>query len=693
MQSVFRLPWGTDQIAPKMQTGKAALETMRASPVMDISVFNKLKRKRTDSPEPFSPQRVEPAKRQHVEGQGLHILPSESARLPAKPELHRVFTQAPSAAPYSSAHHHSPTNSMGGRRLSRTDSVTADKPDMVSESAAVSSNAAAPPDADVSMADVQVPPAEDVMGFSPLQQVIENEFNMQILTKHNELRLIDQELAKCQIALEQLRRCELRPYPGAQQPAALVFAGTGPSIAPPPGQHWPSDPAPHGVTDGPYTRHYRQWLLHDPQFESTPAQALPPANGGVDAVARSMRGSGSARKSVQKSFTMLSRSGDALNSLPNYPSTSKDKGAPLVLRRSTDGQLVKLICNNCLRGNFSSIQGFLNHCRIAHKVDYKSHDAAAVDCGRLLEEHEAANLLPEALAAVAAVHKPSASRSSSTATTPYKTLNFVHPMNFTNVGGMQASVSQQARGNKVRKPVPVQSLAPTVPPSQRTSSFTPSLQAPRLSAQFAKYQLGGNLEQAIASAKQKIYLGADEDSSSPDALDSASPSAPAFGSRTVLGASRAGSLAPPGVTVRPPSRKGHREPMQRHRPSPLSHASPGAMTVQRREHGEIPESPQDHSPNLSPHTADSNPGLVSDHEDDDHGSASEDEVPQAAIAHSLGVRRGGCTDNMDIDVAVEDDLDQNSVVIRRNSMLAGDERGLRTAGSPSRKLGGSGKGA
>ncbi|KAK4549805.1 hypothetical protein LTR36_005106 [Oleoguttula mirabilis] len=565
---------------------------------------------------------------------------------------------------------------------------------MLPEPATLRSDAAALSTEDVSMADVQVPPAEDIMGFSPLQQVIENEFNIQILTKHNELRLIDQELAKCQVALEQLRRCELRPYPGAERPSASVSAGTGPSIAPSPSQHRASHPAPHGVTDGPYTRHYRQWLLHDPQFESEPVLALPPANGAVDAVARSTRGGGSARKSLPKAFTLPSKPGDALHSLPNYPSSaSKDKSAPLVLRRSTDGQLVKLICNNCLRGNFSSIQGFLNHCRIAHKVDYKSHDAAAVDCGRLLDEHEAASLSPEALAAVAAVHKPSASRSSSTTTTPYKTLNFVHPMNFTGSGGLQGPTPQQAKAGKVRKPVPVQPLASAVPQSYNTSSFTPSSQAPRLSAHFAKYQLGGNLEQAIAIAKQKVDMSADEDMSSPDALDSASPSTPAFGSRTVAGTSRAGSLAPPGVTVRPPSRKGHREPVQRHRPSPLSHAHTSGLAAPRHEHGEIPESPQDHSPNLSPHTADSNPGLVSDHEDDDHGSASEDEVPQAAIAHSLGVRRGGCTDNMEIDVAVDDDLDQRGVVIRRNSMLAGDNRGLRTAGSPSRKLGGGSKGA
>ena len=69
------------------------------------------------------------------------------------------------------------------------------------------------------MSDARGKTADDVDELTPLQQVIDNEFNMQILMKHNELRLIEQELAKCQIALEQLRRCEIQPFPGFEGPA------------------------------------------------------------------------------------------------------------------------------------------------------------------------------------------------------------------------------------------------------------------------------------------------------------------------------------------------------------------------------------------------------------------------------------------------------------------------------------------
>lgn len=58
------------------------------------------------------------------------------------------------------------------------------------------------------------------------------------------------------------------------------------------------------------------------------------------------------------------------------------------LYRRTDGIIVKLTCPNCLRSNFSSAQGFLNHSRIAHSREYSSQDAAALQCGEILPDDE-----------------------------------------------------------------------------------------------------------------------------------------------------------------------------------------------------------------------------------------------------------------------------------------------------------------
>ena len=374
------------------------------------------------------------------------------------------------------------------------------------------------------------------------------------------------------------------------------------------------------------------------------------------------------RKSVSKPFVFPGRPTDTLQSIPNYPAVApKDKSSPLILRRSTDRQLVKLICNNCLRGNFSSIQGFLNHCRIAHKTDYKSHDAAAIDCGRPLDEHEAANLPPETHSTPAP--KPSVSRAPPATSTPYR--NLVHPFNTTGAS-MADSTNRQA--NSVAR-APVRSLN-AIAPSTVGSPFTPSPQVPRLSAQFAKHQLSGDLAAAAASAKEKIDFGVDDDMPSPGVSEQSSPLEHGAGSLTVRGNGKAGMTTMPQSS----SLKGFRQPQHRPRPSPLAPTPAGS---EKKQHSEIPESPQYHVPNLSPRTADSNPGLVSDHEDDDHGSASEEEAPQTDIRRPFNVS-GNCSDNMEIEIAEDDDIDSDGVIIRRSSMFADDERGLRTASAANR---------
>lgn len=593
------------------------------------------------------------------------VSPSDIAR--SKVEMEQTTAQPPANNPHSLANneHISPPNSRDGSAQSTNSLDLEISPNTDNLGESMANNG------DVSMPDVQT--GND---RTRLQQVIENEFNMQILMKHNELRLIEQELAKCQIALEQLRRVELRPYPGGEKPSADVSAGTGPSVLPPSGYTKPMHPAPYGVVDGPYSRHYSQWLLHDPSFDPRSAQSAFYADSMAHAGGRPTRNSGSARKSISKPFSFPGRTAETLQSIPNYPSpVAKDKSAPLVLKRSTDNQFVKLICNNCLRGNFSSIQGFLNHCRIAHKVDYKSHDAAAIDCGRPLDENEMANLPPEPQNIPS--HKPSLSRISTAASTPYR--NLVHPFNTGASPTLARGAGQQAAA-RPRKAVP--SLASTSP-SFSDSPLTASSSVPRLSAHFARHQRGGDLASAVASAKQRVDLELDEEMSSPDISGQNSPMDSAMHNRTVSGNGRASMMSMPGA--RPGSNKGIRQVGRQPRPSPLA---PAALSgAERHELSEIPESPHYHGLTFSPQTADSNPGLVSDHEDDDHGSASEEEAPHAEIVRPFTVGGGTCSDNVEVDVAEGDDLDRSGLIIRRNSMFGDEERGLHTAATPSRKLG------
>ncbi|EME44377.1 hypothetical protein DOTSEDRAFT_72017 [Dothistroma septosporum NZE10] len=691
MQSMFRLPWCGDNHDQFKLSEKAHLDKMRPSPVVEIpNMLQHIKRKRSNA-ETSLPQIAPSPKKMRPEVGGAQQLPtptspfvSSHVRIPSTAE---TPLQAPQAHPTLTSDNGSTilkdSQAQAAASLASQSIIQEDHAPPVSANATAPSDGYFAPRTAHDMASKNLP---DVLsGLTPLQQTIENEFNMQILMKHNELRLIEQELAKCQIALEQLRRCELRPYPGTSGPESSVSEGRGPAVVPPPGFSRPSHPPPYGVTDGPYARHYRHWLLNDPQFDSISPQTLAQAEYLANTAGRATRNNGQHHsRHASKSVKSSARGSDAQLAIPNYPQPApvKDKNAPLVLRRSTDSQLVKLICKDCKRGNFSSIQGFLNHCRIAHKVDYKSHDMAAIDCGQLMDAQELANLPPETHATPAPKpHAPGRSVSHPTITMPKASSSFVHPLN-----------TPAATPLHTPKPTPPhrigssRPIAPTMPvkSGSLSSNFKPSSQAPRLSAHFAKHNLGGDLEQAIANAKAKVDFSHDEDMQTPETPDVMSP-ALQF---------QAGARMPSGTTHfvaghgtdRPVSRKGFRQPTQsRPRPAPLAPAPPRGMHM----HDGTLSSPQDAT--MSPHGADNAPGLVSDHEDDDHGSPSDDEEHSsiAVAPRPLPPVGGSCgEDPMDLDVQTDDEIDQHGVIIRRNSMLAQEARDIRSAGSPSRKLGG-----
>lgn len=244
------------------------------------------------------------------------------------------------------------------------------------------------------------PPSEslamqDVASIEAVKDVVQYQFCHEILVKHNELRLIEQELAKCQIALEQLRRCHLIPYPTdcpTPQQMLDIASGRGTAVRPRPGAAVPKWSAPFGVVDGPYARHYAKWLIPDPVFDG-PLSNWP----GLAPAARSKSYATADARATRNSITDSSKArasrgltGQKLQSLSNGYPQPKDRAGPCVLKRS-DGKVVKLVCIDCHRDNFSSTQGFINHCRIAHKRDFKSHEEAAVHCGHPIEVDSAAS--------------------------------------------------------------------------------------------------------------------------------------------------------------------------------------------------------------------------------------------------------------------------------------------------------------
>jgi ADA HAT complex component 1 len=218
-----------------------------------------------------------------------------------------------------------------------------------------------------------------------IRQTVVQQVNLEILVKHNELRLIDQEIAKCQAALEQLRRCSEIPYP-AMQVSQDVSLGVGPALREKyAGARLPSSPAPWGVVDGPYSRHYATWLLPDPRFdggEAEPSHAMiVTANGKRPAKGRHGRPSIVEDMNLGGMSSRSQRTKPLQALAPGYAQPKEKAHGPLFLKRPSDGAMVKLKCPDCGRVEFGSAQGFINHCRIGHQRTFASHAAAAQQCG------------------------------------------------------------------------------------------------------------------------------------------------------------------------------------------------------------------------------------------------------------------------------------------------------------------------
>ena len=479
----------------------------------------------------------------------------------------------------------------------------------------------------------QVQPTIKHVDMTTVQQRIESEFCLEILLKHRELRLIDQEIAKCQTALEQLRRCSVIPYPALTsryEDREAVSQGSGIPRQLPVGVAPASQPTPWGVADGPYSRHYARWLLPDPTFDGGVVEETRYVRGSKGLPERQTRGGNSDR--FLSSLTSKSRSqrGSAsarFQALPaGYPEHKEDKG-PMILKRASDGKMVKLVCIRCRRDNFNSAQGFINHCRIAHNLSLPSHEAAAQICGEEIDYNEASAPVPE----------PTTQQPSSTS------LGLVHPLiRSTTVPLLSTPVPRKQQA--MVKP-PSANAKPVTPmssskkpgiskPSQTVQSpFVPSPQTPHLSKLFAKNGRGGDLQTAVSDATIKENLdNIVEDSDSNADSDYEVRNASLKNTSRLPGNSLRGGFATmaPSSSARPVSRKGTDRPgllVQNAVDALGAHHGP----LYDNDHHESTTLTLSETPphDLSPHTVESNnaPSLVSDDDDDDYASHGSDSSP------------------------------------------------------------------
>lgn len=453
---------------------------------------------------------------------------------------------------------------------------------------------------------------------------IRHQFGVEILLKHNELRLINQELGKCQAALEQLRRCHLIPYPvNCPTPEEMldIASGKGTAVRSYQNEKVPRWAAPFGVVDGPYARHYAKWLIPDPSFDGQqPEWQFTPeaARARVSFVeGRTTRNSFADVGNSTKGRPVRGMTSQKLQALPaSYPQP-KDKAGPCVLKRS-DGETVKLVCIDCNRENFSSTQGFINHCRIAHKRDFKSHEEAAVHCGQPIEAVAEGNS-----------NAPSEEKSQSAPSSSAS----VHPFARTDISEtydiLRSRLNESLKLYRLGKLPGVKKI----PNVNAPSTFKPSSETPYLSRLMQSRKFAGSLHDMVADAKTVVSL---EDITPGEDSDDSESSTP------ILDRARDGALARASGVMRVPAKstKGASAGTQSHRPTsskgrgPPAHAplvSPPESTVESLPknglHSVMSDDDVDmEEANLSPSTLISNnaPSLVSDdgeYDDSDEGSS------------------------------------------------------------------------
>ncbi|KAJ6103120.1 hypothetical protein N7486_005547 [Penicillium sp. IBT 16267x] len=488
----------------------------------------------------------------------------------------------------------------------------------------VPSNSVASSNGPSSMATPTRPPAQAagrITDVDRLRDTITAQLSLEVLLKHNELRLIDQEIAKCQVSLEQLRRCAEIPYPGSSVAgiSADVSLGTGASVLPGNGSV-PMSPAPWGVTEGPYSRHYARWLLPDPRFDGEVDSGLS-AGSALPVEGRSTRGNPVDFSSLAgKSRPSRSSGAPKLQSLPSGYPVVKEKSGPMIMRRKSDGVFVKLTCLDCQRVDFSSTQGFINHCRIAHNRNFASHDAAAMASGEPVELDESGAIIggrTESTTSAAAsgyvhplIHSSDLPTPTKESVTPQKLSAMSNPAVATPPATIQRKVDphRQAEPAKTNNP-----------------SFLASPATPHLSALMKSRGLGLNMDKLVEEAKTPVDLSglsdddSDEDESAPSSArtpqDSDSQQGPHAArhpmrmptAQDATDQSGRKALHLPEMT---PSRPQSHAPYLSDLASLSTSAPPSAM--------DTPRDPMDHPAHLSPTTMESNqaPSLVSDDEDD-----------------------------------------------------------------------------
>ena len=692
MQSFFRLPWSTVTGGDKLLADSIVHQKSKPKSAVEIPLLNKQKRRHADTVD-SSPRSLHQQKKlKAVHGGAVQpvLMPTRGpdahvARPEAGAQL-RTDEQDKTMDGVAEKLTASVSEAAVGEATVNPSLATSDAinmtPEVLPEPAASTPTSQPPHQVFTSEPATEPVDMNDPSNLDQLRSVIDAQLNLEILLKHNELRLIEQELAKCQVALEQLRRCELIPYPGIDSLSADVANGVGPALEVSHEFASPRQPAPWGVVDGPYARHYAQWLIQDPLFDPSVTQPTPTDWSNTPYFARATRGSGASLVSpIPNARSVRSSASSKGQLLPHDP--SRPYRDPLVIKRQQDGKWVKLYCTKCKpeRSDFNNVQGFLNHCRISHKDGYESHEAAAIACGRPVEVNEALMMdpppPPRHRSTLATVEAPvSKTPIVTTPGGPVPIQTSVHALNKPPFTKQDATSLRQAI--IPRKFEPTAAIQPDSTPTGTGSTldpvFVPSPQTPHLSKLLQRSGISGDLDATVTLAKRKADLSI-YDCSDSESIDESSAKRQASKPQKKAGGIATSRRPPPPTLPSHPNShpQSHPRPQAIARPhapsrlpAPLT-AKPSSSiqssALRTRDHHHHHHQQRDSNPasplpdpsepeiELSPATAaDSNPGLVSDHEDDEDYGDELDGDARSLLEHGGERTRGSLAETMVVEI-------------------------------------------
>ena len=518
LHGMFGFPWVGGKRQEKVADGGLKLlaaKQQNFGVVEALAITTKLKRKRRDSEEVATtvrkPKKRKPEYMSHVEvpRSAAHVNPPDaSLQAHILSENTTNILERENQEPQTE---HSPEvdQSRQTHSVSQTNSVNLMEKDSVSDS-------------------IEVTAAQ----IDSARQVIERQFGLEILLKHRELRLIEQELAKAQIAYEQLRRCRIISFPQPAEQIGYVPAATG-RMRNPPGGSLGQNLAPiPGVVDGPYTRHLSQWLLSDPLFDARgdtlkkPDVPKKPKRASTSAQSKTTSATNAGPSPTTVIANSRSKRGSTTSRLASSAGGPKEDKVQRIVQRSSDSQWVRLVCPDCGNSNFSNTQGFINHCRISHHRHFATHDTAVEACGQVVELDESGAVVGGSNSDMAHPFNRPTFRGSAIPL-PIPTASSILSKNKrkrTQSGNLDEASEDRSHqhqrtsiyaSRKVLNELPRASFTPQ-------TAFIPSPLAPHLSVLFSKRGTGGDLKQMVDEAKIKIdidAIGSEEASDGEEASD------------------------------------------------------------------------------------------------------------------------------------------------------------------------------